>query len=88
MNYLTAATQIVLLLLSAICTRNYIGDVASVTGLGWAVSGCISSIIFAASIMWIFSSAKKEVTEEYTPTLRTTLGLQKLTEKIKKEGTI
>ena len=59
MNYLIAAFQIVLLLSSAIWTRNYIGDVSLVNytpSLAYAISGSISSILFFVAIIWILSS--------------------------------
>jgi|TARA_R110002153_G_scaffold155702_3_gene307748 hypothetical protein len=60
MKYVIAAYQIVLLLVSAIWTRNYIGDVALLDytpSLAYAISGCISSILFFVAIVWIISSA-------------------------------
>jgi len=60
MKYLIAAFQIVLLLSSAIWTRNYIGDVTALgnlPSLAYAISGCISSILFFVAIVWILSSA-------------------------------
>ena len=59
MKYLIAAFQIVLLLSSAIWTRNYIGDVVlgELPSLAYALSGCISSILFFIAIVWILSSA-------------------------------
>ena len=65
-HYLIAAFQIILLVPSAIWTRNYIGNVGtpgpigdytSLTPMAYAISGCISSVLFVAALVWILSSA-------------------------------
>ena len=57
-SLLTIAGQIALLLSSAIYTRNYIGDVMNeAPSLFYATSGCVSSVIFAISIVWILRTS-------------------------------
>jgi len=66
MNFIITATQIVILLASAIWTRNYLGDVhlaainsdLSIT-LFYSVTGCISSILLAISVYLLLLSSTR-----------------------------